>query len=75
MFWPNMHGQIEDMISSRLTSSEFHRCNPKEPIIPHEVLKRLWQSVAADLLQIEDEHSLIVADYNSRYFELEQMPR
>ena len=29
IFWPNMHGQIEDMVSSCLTCSEFHRRNPK----------------------------------------------
>ena len=74
MLWPNMHGQIEDMVSTCLTCSEFHRCNPKEHIISHEIPERLWQTVAADLFQIEDVHYLIVVDYHSRYFELERMP-
>ena len=73
MFWPNMHGQREDMVSSCLTCSEFHRCNPKEPMISQEILEQPWQTVAADLFQIEDVHYLIVVDYRSRYFEPERM--
>ena len=71
IFWPNMHCQIEDMVSSCLNCSEFHRFNPKEPVISHEIPERLWQTVAAD--KIEEVHYLIVVDYHSRYFELERI--
>ena len=69
-----MHGQIEDMVSSCLSCSEFHRCSPKEPMISHEIPERPWQTVASDLFQIEDVHYLIVVDYHIRYFELVLMP-
>ena len=74
MFWPNMHGQIEDMVSSFLTCSELYRCNPKEPMISHEIPHRPLQTAAADLFQIEDVHYLMGVDYHSRYFELQRMP-
>ena len=43
-------------------------------MISHEIPERPWQTVAADLFQIEDVKYLIVVDYHSRYFELERMP-
>ena len=73
MFWPNMHSQIGDMVSSCSTCSEFRKSNPKEPMISHELPERPLQTVAADLFQIENEQYLVVVDYHSRYFELERL--
>lgn len=73
MFWPNMHSQIEEMVSNCATCLQFRISNPKDPMISHEVPESPWQIVAADLFQIDDEHYLIVVDYHSRYFELEKM--
>ena len=73
MFWPNMQSQIEDMVSGCSTCSEFRKSNPKEPMISHELPERPWQTVAADLFQIENEQYLVVVDYHSRYFELERL--
>lgn len=75
MVWPNMNGQIEEMISNGPTCLQFRISNaPKEPMISREVPEFPCQVVAADLYQIDDEHYLIVVeDYHSRYFELEKM--
>ena len=50
--------------------TEQQRSNPKEPMIIHELRERPWQNVATDLLMLEDEQYLIVADYYRRCFEL-----
>lgn len=74
MFWPNKHGQIEEMVSNCPTCLQFCISNaPKELMISHEFPEFRWQVVAADLFQINAEHHLLVLDYHSRYFELEKM--
>lgn len=74
MFWPNKHGQIEEMVSNCPTCLQFCISNaPKELMISHEFPEFRWQVVAADLFQINAEHYLLVLDYHSRYFELEKM--
>ena len=74
MFWPNKHGQIEEMVSNCPTCLQFCISNaPKELMISHEFAEFRWQVVAADLFQINAEHYLLVLDYHSRYFEIEKM--
>ena len=74
MFWPNMHGKIEEMVSNCPICLQFCISNaPKELMISHEFPEFRWQVVAADLFQINAEHYHLVLDYHSRYFELEKM--
>ena len=50
MFWPNMNGEIEEMVSSCPTCFQFRISNaPKEIMISHEFPEFLWKVVAADI--------------------------
>ena len=73
MFWPNMNSQMEDIVSNCPACTEHQSSNPKEPMIAHELPKRPWENVAADLFMLENEQYLILVDYYSRYFERERM--
>ena len=74
MFWPGMNCQVEDAVSNCPASTKHQSSNSKEPMIAHKLPDRLWQNVATDLFELDNEHYLIVVDYYSRYFELERMP-
>ena len=68
-----MNSQIEDIVSNCPTCTTHQSCNPKEPMIAHELQERPWKNVATDLFTLDNEQYLIVVDYYSRYFELERM--
>lgn len=70
LFWPKMSSDIEEMVLMCNTCLEKRNANPKEPIMPHEVPERPWQVVATDLFSWDGQDFVTVADYYSRYFEV-----
>ena len=65
LFWPEMTSQIQEMISHRQIGSTYQRNNMKKPLLTHEVLKRPWSQVGADLFVFSNQHYLILIDYLS----------
>ena len=73
LFWPGMNRHIEEVVSQCNTCQENRMANIKEPLIPHQVPDRPWQFVATDIFTLDEEKYLVVADYYSRYFEIERL--
>ena len=73
LFWPSMNLHIEETVSQCSTCQENRMANTKEPLIPHLVPDRPWQFVATDIFSLDNENYLVVADYYSRYFEVERL--
>ena len=71
MFWPGTNSQIEGIVSA---CTEHQSSNPKEPMIAHKLPEHPSQNVTTDLLELDNEHYLIVVNYYSWYFELERTP-
>jgi hypothetical protein len=46
---------------------------PKEPLISHDVPVYPWKTKATDLFTWNNQEYLLVADYYSRYFEVEKL--
>ena len=73
MFWPNISGDIKEMVLSCPICLEHRKSNPKEPLISHEIPEYPWQNVATDLFTWDDKDFLLTVDYYSSYFEVQQL--
>ena len=73
LYWPNINGEIEDMIKSCSTCQEHPNQQSAEPMIPHDIPATPWQKVATDLFSLWKKDYIIVADYTSKFFDLSQL--
>ena len=73
LYWPNINGEIEDMIKSFSTCQEHQNQQSAEPMIPHDSPATPWQKVATDLFSLWKKDYIIVADYTSKFFDLSQL--
>ncbi|XP_048517262.1 uncharacterized protein K02A2.6 [Dendroctonus ponderosae] len=65
-----MNKQIQDMVMVCNTCQTYQNTQTREPMIPHEIVKRPWHKVACDLFHLYGEQYLLVVDYYSKFFEL-----
>ena len=73
LFWPGMSSQIEDVVSSCQICAQFRQSNQKEPLLPHEIPQRPWAKVGSDLFEIRGQTFLIMVDYYSGFFEIDNL--
>ena len=67
VFWPSISGAVDEMISQYSTCQKHQRSNQREPLIPQQVPKRPWATVAADIFYYKGIYYLLVVDYFSKY--------
>ena len=68
-----MSSQIEDVVSSCQICAQFRQSNQKEPLLPHEIPQRPWAKVGSDLFEIRGQTFLIIVDYYSGFFEIDNL--
>ncbi|KAI4900308.1 hypothetical protein NFI96_009493 [Prochilodus magdalenae] len=73
LFWPGMGKQIEASVAQCDICQERRSSNTKEPLLSHAIPERPWQVVGTDLLEWNSQDFVIIADYYSRYFEIEKL--
>ncbi|KAI4880495.1 hypothetical protein NFI96_000640, partial [Prochilodus magdalenae] len=73
LFWPGMGKQIEASVAQCDICQERRSSNTKEPLLSHAIPERPWQVVGTDLLTWNSQDFVIIADYYSRYFEIEKL--
>ena len=71
VYWPGMSKDIEEKVEKCSTCLTYRQSNVKEPMKPHSIPGRPWQKLGADLLEWKGKNYLVVADYFSRYPEVE----
>ena len=68
-----MNSQIDDLVS-RCPQCLTHRNQlRKETLIQHNVPEVLWTKVASDLFTLYGHDYVIIADYTSKYIEIERL--
>uniref|UniRef100_A0A8C6K5V8 Gypsy retrotransposon integrase-like protein 1 n=1 Tax=Nothobranchius furzeri TaxID=105023 RepID=A0A8C6K5V8_NOTFU len=72
LFWPGMGKQIEASVTNCQICQERCNSNAREPLISHAIPGRPWQVVGTDLFTWNSHDFIILVDYHSRYFEMEQ---
>ena len=73
VYWPGMHKNIEDFISSCSICKSYQTDQQKEPMISNEIPSRPWEKVGCDLFDFEDKHYLVCVGYYSDYFEVDRI--
>ena len=73
MCWPNINGEIEDMIKTCSMCQEHQNQQSSEPMIPHDIAAIPWQKVAIGLFSLWKKDYIIIPDYRSKFFHLSQL--
>jgi hypothetical protein len=68
VYWQNIDKDITHMINTCPIRQEHKPSQQKETLLPHEVPRKPWDVVGADLFQLNGSEYLIIADYYSKFF-------
>ena len=73
LFWPGMAKDIENLITSCETCSQYQASNMKETMISDEPPTRPWESVSTDLFTRNNEDYLLIVDSYSHFIEIARL--
>ena len=72
IWWPGIAQQVEQVIKSSPECAKA-RVPPVQPMIASPLPSHPWEKVASDLFQLNGKTYLLVADYFSRYMEVQTL--
>ena len=72
VYWPNINQHIEMLIKKCEVCQTYQKQQQKEPAIPSDIPIYTFQIVASDLFNWNNQEFVIVADYYSKYWEIER---
>ena len=75
VFWPLLKSQLTDFVRSCDTCRTFDPQHQKEPLISHEILDQVWAKVAVDLFSFEGQDYLVIVDYLTNYWEVDNLSK
>ena len=73
VFWPGINSAIDELVSKCSICQQHQRSNQGEPLIPQEVPKRPWATVAAGIFYYKGRDYLLVVDYFSNFPEVARL--
>ena len=71
--WMNMNAGIEEMVKKCPTCLDFKATQQRDKTMSHEILGRLWESVAVDIFTINKKHDLHIVDYHGKFLIIKQV--
>ena len=74
VFWNNINKDIDRMVQSCTRCQENQPAQTSEPLQPHDIPTKPWNTVATDLFEFKGKQWLIVVDYYSKYPVVRQLP-
>ncbi|XP_038073055.1 uncharacterized protein K02A2.6-like [Patiria miniata] len=66
VYWPGINKDIEQLVGKCVVCQTHQRKQSHEPLLPHEIPQRPWQTVGTDLFHFDNADYLIIADYYSK---------
>ena len=76
LYWPRMNAEVKDYVSKCSICQTFQPEQCREELQPHEMPSRPWSKIGADLFEFgHHQHFLIMVDYWSSYFEVQELKR
>ena len=73
LFWPGMNAEAKAYMSECDVCKSVQDAPSKEPMIAHDVPRRPWMKVAADICELEGRSLLVVVDYFSNFVEVARL--
>ena len=70
IYRPGLNEELKDLVSNCSTCLQHRNAQPKEPLIPHNIPTEVWSKVGTDLFSVKNKNYLIVADYNTKFFDV-----
>ena len=75
LYWPRINAEVKDFVAKCSICQSFQREQCREELQPHEMPSRPWSKVGADIFELGQQHFLIMVDYWSSYFEIQELKR
>ena len=66
IYWVNINDDIENFIKNCTTCLTFQQTQPRDKMIHHDILKRLWDVIGADMFTLNNKQYLCIVDYHSK---------
>jgi transposase InsO family protein len=70
-----MNAEVKDFVSKCSTCQTYQPEQCREPLQPYPIPLRPWSVVGEDLFQLGQQHFLIVVDYWSGFFEVQELSK
>jgi len=71
---PGMSGDVKDCVSKCDHCIKYWSAQKRKPLIPIPLPSRPWEWIAADILEFDKKHYVVMGDYYSRFNELIHLP-
>ncbi len=73
VYGPGLLKQIEHIVQTCPTCLKFQSKQQKEPMISHPKPDRPWQIIGSDIFELNGKKYLLLVDYYSGYFEVDEL--
>ena len=73
LYWPRINAEVKDYVSKCSVCQSYQPDQCREELQPHEMPSRPWSKVAADIFELGPQQFLIMVDYWSSYFEVQEL--
>ena len=74
MYWPGMTAELKKHIAQCEMCSKYEVKQQRETLMSHEVAERPWEKIGTDLYTIDGKEYLIIVDYFSNFWEIDNLP-
>lgn len=75
LYWPRINAEVKDYVSKCSVCQTYQPEQCREELQPHEMPSRPWSKVGADIFELGSQQFLIMVDYWSNYFEVQELKR
>lgn len=73
LYWPLMNAEVKDFISKCPVCQSYKPDQCREDMHPYPVPSRPWSMLAADLFELGNQQFIILVDYWSGFFEVQEV--
>ncbi|KAJ8387828.1 hypothetical protein AAFF_G00149770 [Aldrovandia affinis] len=74
LYWPNMHTEIKDFVSTCSTCNVYAHNQQKETMLSHDLPTRPWQILSMDMFTHRQKDYLLIVNHYSDFWEIELLP-
>ena len=75
LYWPRINAEVKDYVSKCSVCQSYQPEQCREELQQHEMPSRPWSKVGADIFELGPQQFLIMVDYWSNYFEVQELKR